>query len=250
MSGGNWALGVGDVIIGHRGAAAHAPENTLAGLRKAASLGVGWVEVDANLTADGVCVLLHDATLDRTTDRTGARAELSWEQVAQADAGAWFGAEFAGERIPTLLAAIAELARLGLGANIEIKPSAGRQAAVGRAVARICAREWPRSLPPPVLSSFSVHALRAAAAVAPQFPRAILVGRNALHWRRRSALVGADALHIVHQAVRPAVVLDAHRAMLPVRCFTVNDPDRAAQLLDWGVDSIFTDDPPALMRSL
>src|SRR5437764_8171860 len=94
-------------VIGHRGAAASAPENTLAGLRRAKALGCTWVEFDVRLTADGALVLCHDARLDRTTDRTGRVAAQSLATVRQCDAGSRFGPAFAGEPVPTLGEALA-----------------------------------------------------------------------------------------------------------------------------------------------
>ena len=107
-------------VCGHRGAAGHAPENTLASIKKAASLGVRWVEFDTKLTADGVAVLFHDDDLGRTTDGAGLMAETSLADVRCLDAGSWFGEEFQGEGVPTLEDAIRELSALGLGANVEI----------------------------------------------------------------------------------------------------------------------------------
>ena len=89
-------------VVGHRGAAGHAPENTLAGLRKAVELGATWVEFDVVLTGDGVPVLLHDDTLERTTNGRGSIAETALADVRSLDAGSWFSERFAGERVPTL----------------------------------------------------------------------------------------------------------------------------------------------------
>lgn len=107
-------------VIGHRGAAGHAPENTLASLEKAAALGVRWVEFDVKLTADAMVILFHDETLSRTTDGKGALADKKWADLRPLDAGGWFGPEFAGEHVPSLEEAVAALARLGLGAVVEI----------------------------------------------------------------------------------------------------------------------------------
>src|SRR6185437_12837650 len=110
-------------VIGHRGAASSAPENTLGGMRRAHALGIRWVEFDVRLSGDGHCILLHDDAVDRTTDGTGEAAALDFAALRRLDAGSWFSPDFAGERIPTLEETVALLGVLGLGANVEIKPA-------------------------------------------------------------------------------------------------------------------------------
>src|SRR5579859_6338194 len=105
-------------IIGHRGAAGLAPENTLAAIRAAAAAGARWVELDVQLTRDGVPVLLHDSTLERTTDGEGKVGDADLDALRRVDAGSWFAPRFLGQRVPTLAEAVAELGQLGLGANL------------------------------------------------------------------------------------------------------------------------------------
>ena len=109
-------------VIGHRGAAARAPENTLAGLRRAKDLGCSWVEFDVRLTGDGALVLCHDARLDRTTTGQGRVSAHRLSAIRCFDAGAWFAPEFAGGAVPTLEEALLVAAELGLSVNIEIRP--------------------------------------------------------------------------------------------------------------------------------
>ena len=155
-------------MIGHRGAAARAPENTLAGLREAHELGARWVEFDVMLSRDGVPVLIHDETLQRTTDGRGAVARHTAAEIRPLDAGAWFAPEFAGERVPTLEEAVALLLELGLHANVEIKPATGHEVGDRRGGRRRCLqRLWPKTGPRLLLSSFERDALAAAQRVAP-----------------------------------------------------------------------------------
>ena len=119
-------------VIGHRGAAAVAPENTLASLRRAKELGAGWVEFDVKLTRDGAAVLIHDERLERTTDGRGEVARTTLAELRKLDAGAWFDPAFAGERVPTLGDALALCGELGLGINVEVKPCPGREAETAR----------------------------------------------------------------------------------------------------------------------
>src|SRR5438094_7725558 len=100
-------------VIGHRGAAEHAPENTLAGLRRAKQLGCAWVEFDVRLTGDGALVLCHDGRLERTTTGRGRLSAQSLGAIRRCDAGSWFAPEFAGEIVPTLDEALLLAAKLG-----------------------------------------------------------------------------------------------------------------------------------------
>ena len=149
-------------VIGHRGAKGHAPENTLAGIEKAAALGCRWVEFDVKLTADGVVVLMHDDDLGRTTDGKGPVAGATLADLRALDAGRWFSADFTGERVPTLDEAMAVLEARGMGANVEIKASKGREAETGAAVARALSQRWMNGRRPPFVSSFSPDSLAAA----------------------------------------------------------------------------------------
>ena len=157
-------------VMGHRGAAAEAPENTLAGLRVAAEQGATWVEFDAMLSADGVPILFHDDSLQRTTGRDGLVAETDWETLSRLGAGSYFGEAFAGERVPSLAEALGLLLDLGLHPIIEIKPTPGRDVETAVRVVEVTAEVWPTDRPPPYLCSFSAMALAAQRALRPDWP--------------------------------------------------------------------------------
>lgn len=235
-------------VIGHRGAAALAPENTLAGLRKAAELGARWVEVDVQLTADGVPILIHDFVLDRTTDGHGRVGRTPLARIERLDAGEWFGRHYVGEPVPTLAAAIEALAKLGLGANFELKAGPARAARTGRIAARTIAELWPARLPPPVISSFSVRALAAARSAAPEIPRALLLRRLSPGWRRKARALSCAAIHCAHKSLTKGRAARIRAAGYPIRCYTVNDRARARTLKCWGVEAIFTDRPDLLIE--
>ncbi len=230
-------------IIGHRGACGHAPENTLASIRKASELGARWVEFDVHLSKDGVPILLHDDSLDRTTSGRGPVDEWAWKDLQRLDAGSWYATAFAGERLPDLGSVFALLGELGLGANIEIKPSPMREEETGRAVVEMLRAEWPDDLPPPLLSSFQFDSLRAAQLAAPEFDRALLVTGIPEDWESQLWALECVALHCAHTPLTPARIGEIISSGYAVRCYTVNDPERAADLLHWGVASIITDFP-------
>lgn len=234
-------------VIGHRGACGYAPENTLASLREAARRGVRWVEFDVMLSRDGVPILFHDETLSRTTDGAGRVPETDWDDLKILDAGRWKGEAFAGERIPNLDQALGLLADLGLGANVEIKPARGFEAATGETVGRALRDGWPATLPPPLLSSFSEVALQAARSTAPDLPRAALVRDIPPDWQDVMKRLAATSLHCAHEKLDEAAV---RHISVPLRCYTVNDAARAAALFAWGVSSVFSDVPDKILASV
>ncbi len=234
-------------VIGHRGAAGHAPENTLASLNKAAELGVRWVEFDTKITRDGAAVLFHDHTLERTTDGRGEVAETTLADLRELDAGTWFDDTFAGEPVPTLLDAMAALARLGLGANVEIKASPGREAETGRVVAGVHKLSWPATLPAPLISSFDKEALGAVRDAAPEFPRALLVFRLPSDWRSPLEALGCVALHCQAKHLSAAKAGAVLAGGFALRSFPVNHKARAEKLFGWGVDGVISDYPERIL---
>ncbi len=234
-------------VIGHRGACAYAPENTLASFRKAAEQGARWVEFDVRLTRDGDLVLMHDDTLKRTTNGTGRVIDHDGASLTKLDAGSWFGAAFAGERVPTLAECIALLADLKLGADIEIKTAPAATPATAAALARILDAHWPQAAPPPLISSFEVSALEAMKALAPQWPRGVLVQKLEGEWRRLLDRLDAATFILDHRPLSEESVAAALQGGRPVLCYTVNDPSRARDLFDWGVSGVFTDRPDAIL---
>ena len=233
-------------LIGHRGARAVAPENTLAGFRAAAAAGAGWVEFDVRLSADGVPVLMHDERVDRTTDGRGAVGELSWAELARLDAGARFAERFRGETVPSLADAVAELARLGLGANVEIKPTGTDAATAASVIAAALAGCWPRRLPAPVVSSFDRGCLAASRAAAPDLPCALLSERLSDDWQAAAAAFGCVAIHLGDRYLMQSDIAAVRATRLPLVVWTVNEPERARRLFAAGITSIITDDPGAL----
>lgn len=230
-------------IIGHRGAVGHAPENTVAGIRKAKELGCGWVEFDCMLTMDKVVILHHDDELDRTTDGSGLVSETSFVEIRRLDAGSWFSPAYAGTPVPTFDQTIAALGALDMGANVEIKPVKGHERETGRLVARETAAKWPSTLPPPVMSSFNLDALEAAMEEAPDLDRAVLWWNIPDDWADHQARLGASAVHVSVKKLTEARAAEFREASVPFRVYTVNDPAEAQRMFDWGADAIFTDYP-------
>ena len=228
-------------LCAHRGAGKLAPENTLAAMRVGAAHGYRMFEFDVKLSGDGVLVLMHDATLERTTDGTGRVAGRSFGELARLDAGSWHSAAYAGESIPTLGQVARWLLRNAHRANIEIKPCPGREAETGAAAALEARQLWRGTSVPPVLSSFSVAALEAARQAAPELPRALLFGELPQDWLQRCRALGCVALDAEQSTLSQSVIAAAHDAGLRVIAYTVDDPARADELSGWGLDTLITD---------
>ena len=161
--------------IAHRGAGTLAPENTLAAFRVGLARGYRAFECDVKLSADDVPFLLHDATLERTTNGRGRAGRLAWTELARLDAGSWHGLRHAGEPLARLDDVSAVLLEAGAALNIEMKPTPGTEGHTGTVVARHAARVSVGPSPPPLLSSFSREALRSAKAAEPGLPRALIL---------------------------------------------------------------------------
>ena len=228
-------------LFAHRGGGSLAPENTLGAIRLGQSLGYTAHEIDVKLTLDGVPVLLHDPTLERTTNGKGRAADLAWDDLKKLDAGSWHSPKFAGERIPSFEEAARLFRSKDTKVHIEIKPTPGFDNQTGRAVA-LATRELFRGAPvPPVFSSFSFEALVAAREAAPEIGRAWLIDQfTEADWDRLARLE-AVSLHTNHRKIDLALVPRLHDRGYRVNLYTVNEIDRAQLLLDAGVDGLFTD---------
>jgi len=228
-------------LCAHRGAGKLAPENTLAALRLGYAHGYRMAEFDVKLAADGVTFLLHDDTLDRTTNGHGRADAHTWRELAQLDAGSWHSPAYAGETLPTLAAVARWSLAHDVAVNIEIKPTRGRERETGAAVALDAAALWAGSRLPPLLSSFSDAAIAAARDVAPALPRAWLADRLPDDWQARAARAGCVAVDLEHTLVNHTQVEAIHAAGLHLLCWTVNDPVLIERLFDLGADTVITD---------
>jgi len=234
-------------VAGHRGAKLRAPENTLVGFRAAKRLGAGWVELDAKLTRDGVPVVIHDQTLERTTDGAGRVESATLKEISWLDAGRWFAPEFAGEKVPTLADALKVIAAEGMGVNVEIKPCPGRERDTAEASIAVIREVWPATLPVPIISSFQRASLEKAKMVAPELPRGLLLETREPDWRETAQRLDCKAIHPKWSELTAEWVAEIHKAGFACVTWTVNDPQAARRLLDWGVDCIITDAPDLIV---
>lgn len=239
--------------IAHRGAGKLAPENTLASFRLGAQHGYRMFECDVKLSADGVPFLMHDATLQRTTnakaklashpgaDVSAVAGDHPWGTLAQLDAGSWHSRAYAGEPLPTLDAVASYCIHNGFFLNIEIKPTPGTERETGEAVATHAARLWQSQAIKPLLTSFSPVALQGAYDAQPELPRGLLLDTLWTGWVETALTLGCQAVVCNHALWDTSSVMQAHSAGFRTLSYTVNDEWAAQRLKDLGTDGIITD---------
>jgi glycerophosphoryl diester phosphodiesterase len=221
-------------IVAHRGGGRLAPENTLGAIRKGASMGFKGVEFDVMLAGDATPVIIHDETVDRTTNGRGEVPKLTYAELSK------FKIE-KNEMIPTFEQAAQLCRELDVWANVEIKPAKGHERATGLAVAPLARELWRGAALPPVLSSFSTVALEAAQEAAPELPRGYLVDKIPPDWRGTMQRLGCVALHCNYKYLSEALAAEAHGAGYSILLWTVNEPAIARQMLAFGADCLVTD---------
>ncbi|MDM7457242.1 MAG: glycerophosphodiester phosphodiesterase [Tepidimonas sp.] len=239
--------------IAHRGAGRLAPENTLAAFELGWRLGWRAFECDVKLSADGVPFLLHDATLERTTDGRGVAGECTWEALERLDAGGWHSTAYAGEPLLRLDRLVDWALPRGALLNLEIKPTPGTEAATGAQVACAAEARWrahgagqPGGPPWPLLTSFQPAALQAAQEVCAHLPRGLLLDNLWPGCWTVARSLGCVAVVLNHRLCSPALLAEQRAAGWRTLAYTVNDAARAEALLDWGLDGIITDRVDAL----
>jgi glycerophosphoryl diester phosphodiesterase len=227
-------------IIAHRCGGALAPENSLAGLAIAARLGCRAVEFDVMLTADGVPILIHDETLERTTAGAGRVADLTLAEIRRFDAGGPHHAAFAVSPAPTFAEALALCEKLGLWVNIELKPAAGHEVATGETVGRHLQQHWNGV---GVVSSFSEKSVMALRRVLPEFPQALLVEGLPDDWQAQLERRGAIALHLDGVTLTQQQARALNDAGVTWAAYTVNERASGDRLYALGAAALFTDRP-------
>jgi glycerophosphoryl diester phosphodiesterase len=238
-------------VIGHRGAKAYAPENTIPSIETAADLGVTWVELDVKLTKDNVPIIFHDEELDRTTNGTGLIAHTNYEDLRDLDAGSWFGDSFSSVRIPTLEEAVDILLKHNLGLNLEIKPCPGREKETAEIALDQLSQYWD-DRDNILISSFQHVSLEAALDLAPDFARGLLIGGEEMpeNWKEIADYLNVQTINLGSRLVTRQIADDVMDMELPLLVYTVNDPIEARRLQQLGVDAFFSDNPDVILENL
>lgn len=237
-------------VIAHRGASAQAPENTLAAFIKAKQLGLNWVEFDVMVTATEEAIIFHDDQLERTTNGKGLVVDCSYTHLKTLDAGSWFDPIFSTQNIPSLQEVLQVLHTHSLAANLEIKPVLGYEQATVQRIFEILSQS-KISLPYPLLiSSFSPHVLKRVREISPTSLIGVLVETWQDNWQYLCKEVNAISIHINQDQLTPERINEIKEKGYLLLSYTVNNIERAHQLLSWGVDAIFSDCPHAILAGL
>ncbi|EMR06503.1 Glycerophosphoryl diester phosphodiesterase [Bhargavaea cecembensis DSE10] len=232
------------INVAHRGASGHAPENTMAAFHKGFEMKADYIEIDVQMTKDGELIAIHDTTVDRTTNGTGAVGSLTFEEIRQLDAGSWFGPEFAGEKVPTF-EEILDAFRGKVGILIELKAPElypGIEEKVAEAL-------MERNLHRPnnekiIIQSFNHESMQTSKELLPNVPHGVLAGASwadVTEEQLAEFATYADYFNPNMNIVTHDLVADVHEADMKIYPYTSRSQEQALRLFDLGVDGIITD---------
>ena len=236
------------IIFAHRGASAHAPENTLAAFELALAQQADAIELDVKLSADGQVMVIHDSTVDRTTNGHGKVQDMILAELKALDAGSFFSSQFAGEKIPTLNEVFEAMGKRTF-INIELKNHRSHGEDLVETVCMLVKKHQMQKYV--MFSSFFPNALSKAHSYLPSVPRGLLALHGFLGvWARSFGFNFGkyDALHPNLRDFTQQEVTRVHRLKRRVHVYTVNKEEDMRRLYKWGVDGIFTDDPQLAVK--
>jgi glycerophosphoryl diester phosphodiesterase len=237
------------MIFAHRGASAHAPENTLPAFHLAYTHHADGIELDVKLTKDGEVIVMHDQRVDRTTDGTGDLREFTLADLKKLDAGAKFNPEYKGTRVPLLAEVFEELGQK-LFINVELTNYASSSDALPEKVAVLVHQYHLEKRV--IFSSFNPLTLRRARRAIPEVPQGILAlegSKGALARSFLNGIIHHEALHPYFTDVTPEMIRWHHDRGMRVHPWTIDPPEEIEKLFQMHVDGVITDDP-ALARQV
>ena len=237
------------LIIGHRGASAVAPENTMAAFREAIAVGADGIEFDVRLTLDGVPVVTHDSTLRRTGKLNQRVADLSWQEINKVDVGSWFAPRFANETVPSLRELFTLFQSNNASLYLEMKcDSPGEYKPLAEACCRMIEEYSFKERV--VVECFQLSALEILKAIDSEIKTAALFDRVFTDQSviTRATEIGAMAVALHHRLARKALVEKSKQAGLHVAVWTVDDPTWVGRAQDIGIDALITNDPARMLK--
>ncbi|MCK4641660.1 MAG: glycerophosphodiester phosphodiesterase [Candidatus Marinimicrobia bacterium] len=232
------------VVTAHRGGAGIAPENTMAAMKKALELGAGFSELDVQETSDGVLILLHDSTLERTAGVDLNIWEMPYDSLVSYEVGSWFAPEFAGEPIPKL-ADVMDAVKGKMKLNIELKMNGHEKFLIEKVIDLINEKDFRSEC---IITSFDLSAIKKVR----QLDKDLKVGYIFSKYPEDEDVFTADVdlLSVKYKLVDEEFIRKAHANNKAVHIWTVNDPEMMKKFIDWGVNSIITDYPDKLLDLL
>lgn len=234
-------------LIGHRGARLLAPENTCSGMKAAAQHHIEWIEADVMLTSDLVPIIFHDHNLQRVTCQKGATDQHTWAQLKAIHVQPPRGSSWPMDTIPSLAEWLDAARTLGVGLNLEIKPSQPKLADITARLMLEVLQDYQDI--PIVISSFNGAALETCLKTVPTYPRARLWDQLPGHWAHDARRLGVSAINLNDFKLRRHHVQQLKSHGLECYVYTVNNPARAHKLYQWGVSGIFTDRPDLMQET-
>lgn len=240
---------VKEQIIAHRGAAMFAPENTLAAIRLAKEMGANWVEVDVKLTADAQPIIVHDDTLDRTTNGTGWVVTKSFDYVRSLSANRAAFDGYDAEKVPTLRELLETCLECDLGLQLELKPTAGDDVETAELAIATLKEIWPTNNSNLFVSSFSVRSLKTARKLLPDIPRAFAVSVPPRDPEQTLKDLDCQILHSGTFVLSDEQLKTLEQSGVEFAIATINDIESARRVLDGGAQSILSDNPQLLVQS-
>ena len=237
--------------IGHRGACAYYPENTMVSFQAASRMNADFLELDVQLTKDGIPVVIHDFTVKRTTNGKGNVSNLLYENIKQLDAGSWFSREFTGERIPRL-EEVLEFAQNNINLNIEIKANPKSKPGETEAKTLDLVRKYDM-VSRVLFSSFNMNSLITLHSIEPNVFMGLLFENS---WKKKINPItimedlNANSFHCSKSSVRKKWIKEFHSQHIPVLVYTVNAKTTMNKLIEWGINGIFTNKPDVLHNVL
>ncbi|MFV1883584.1 MAG: glycerophosphodiester phosphodiesterase [Balneola sp.] len=241
----------GFLVIAHRGASAYAPENTHSAFKLAIDMEAEMIELDLSISKDGVPVVVHDETVDRTTSASGSVNTFTLEELKELETGSWFDNKFNGEPFPTL-AEVLTYTKDKIAVNIEIKTEAVSDEIKGGIVEKALKIVKEAGVEKQVIfSSFDYRVMEHLEKLAPEMPKAILYEKSQSGDLLPSELVKkykVDAFNCSHRQLGDAWIEDLTSNKIPFFIYTVNDEDLMQSVISKGAKGIFSDKPDVLMK--
>ncbi|NMA95372.1 MAG: glycerophosphodiester phosphodiesterase [Clostridiales bacterium] len=232
-------------IIAHRGASAHAPENTMPAFELAIEMGAEGIELDVHLSKDNEVVVIHDATINRTSDGEGIVKDMTLEELRKFDFGKWFGDEFEGTHIPALKEVLELLKDWDGLLNIEIKGHIEIYAGIEqRVIDLIEAYNMKDNV---IISAFNHFYLRNIKNIDPDIKIGLLYGVGLVEPWLYAKNIGAEALHPSYHAIDSELIDGCRKSNVILNPYTIDEIEDIRRMIDLGVDGIITDYPDRVL---